>query len=129
MSDPIKEALIATLEELVPTPADQWEEDVDKVITLPSGNVAKLREPAFQMHVLLNTFPPHLRAITEKHIADKKEWGQAENQQLLDWLICESFVEPRVSLAKKTGCLHISRISDRDKGAVVFALNLQRYVR
>jgi hypothetical protein len=46
---------------------------------------------------------------------------------VLDWLICESFVEPKVSLGRKAGCMPIAKLSKRDKEVVALTLGLQGY--
>lgn len=114
------------------TPAEDWPDPADlvKILTLPSGNVAKVSPPAFALCMMREGLPPHLRAIAKKHVANGKDWTGAEQEQLLNWLLTLTFVEPKVVLATKAkaGELSISRISDRDKEAVAVAMDLGRYL-
>ena len=111
------------------TAADDWpDEDGAQVLTLPSGAVVRVSPPPVVWLALTGRVPANLVAIQKHHIADGKSWTPAELDEALDWLIAESFEEPKVSVPRKKGYRHIASISRRDKEVVVVALKLQQYI-
>jgi hypothetical protein len=116
-------------EETTYTSAEEWPtDDGAEDLTLPSGAKVRVAPPPVFWLGVTGRIPAHLQAIAKKHQADGKDWAPAENQQVVEWLISESFIEPKVSLGKKPGCLLIAKLSDRDKEAVVMELRLPAYV-
>lgn len=119
-----------TIEAVEYTPADQWPtDDGGQDLTLPSGAHVRVATPPVMLMAMSGDLPAHLLAIGRHHKADKKGWTAAENLQALEWLIVESFVFPKATLAKKApkGVISISHMSDRDKEAVAMTLRLQNY--
>jgi hypothetical protein len=115
------------MEETAPvyTPVDQWPSGSgEETHTLPSGAVVKLAQPPVILYAMTGRIPAHIRAIAKHHAADGGEWTPEESQVAIDWLVACSFVEPKVSVTAKEGCLPIAKLSDQDKQAVMVALNL-----
>lgn len=112
------------------TPADEWPtDDGGEDMALPSGAKVRVAAPPVMLLGMTGELPAHLLAIGKKHQADKKPWTAAETRASLEWLIAESFVKPKASIAKNPpkGVLSIARMSDRDKEYVAMHLHLQTY--
>jgi len=119
---------VETPAELAYTPADEWQtDDGGQDLVLPSGNTVRIAPPPVLWLGMTGKIPAHLVAIGKHHIADGKPWTPEENEQVLDYLIAESFVEPKATIYTKApkGVLSIARMSDRDKQAVALTLRLQ----
>ena len=116
-------------EETTYTSADEWPTDDDggQDMTLPSGAKVRIAAPPVMWLAATGKIPANLVAIGKRHEADKKDWTPAEQQTAVEWLVAESFIEPKVSATKKPGYLSLDRISDRDKEAVAMRLRLQDY--
>ena len=116
-------------EETTYTSAEEWPTDDDggQDMTLPSGAKVRIAAPPVMWLAATGKIPANLVAIGKRHEADKKDWTPAEQQTAVEWLVAESFIEPKVSATKKPGYLSLDRISDRDKEAVAMRLRLQDY--
>ena len=111
------------------TPADQWpKDDGGQDLTLPSGAKVRVASPPVLWMAMTGRVPAFLKAIVAHHKADSKDFTPEENDKMLDWLICESVIsDPKVTLTKKADCLHISKMSVRDKEVIALTLRLQTY--
>jgi hypothetical protein len=107
------------------TSAGDWRDaEQPLVIALPSGNVAKMRQPPVLYLSLTGRIPAPIIAALKAHQADKEEFTLAEKDLLLDWLICEASVEPPISLHKTAGAVPIGKLSPADKNAIIAGLGL-----
>ena len=110
------------------TTAEQWPtDDGGEDLVLPSGAKVRVAAPPVLWMSMSGQIPAWLQAIAKRHQADKKSYSSAETKQMLDWLIAESFISERVSVTRKPGYMHISKISDRDKEFIAMHLRLQTY--
>jgi len=111
--------------ELTPTPIELWPSEVKPItITLPSGAVARVKRPSMALMVRTGRVPAFIRKL----VTSKTDIGELTGKDLsllLDFLVASAFVEPKVSLQPKDGTLHISRICDEDKDAVIELLDLK----
>jgi hypothetical protein len=111
------------------TSAENWPEDTEIMdLDLPSGAKVRVEQPAVAWLALTGRVPAHLVAIQKHHMADGKSWTSEELDKALDWLVCASFVKPKVALGRRPGCRAISTISLRDKETVVLALKLHTFI-
>ena len=116
------------LAEVPYTSAEDWPtDDGGQDLVLPSGAKVRVAIPPIFWLAMTGRIPPHIMAIAKHHQADKSEWSTEESATALYWLICLSFVDPKLSLTRKAGCLHIAKLSDADKGTVAATLKLQTY--
>ena len=111
------------------TSVEDWPEDTEIMdLDLPSGAKVRVEQPAVAWLALTGRVPAHLVAIQKHHMADGKSWTSEELDKALDWLVCASFVKPKVALGRKSGCVPISKLTAQDKEVVVVALALQKHI-
>jgi len=118
--------------QLTPTSAADWPATgvpEGTVVTLPSGAVARLREPPLQYLLATGRVPPKLWAKMQEVgvvllLDPLKHMGKAEIVLFLDWMIAESFIEPAVSTTRRAGAVYIGDVSEGDKNAVMEAVGL-----
>ncbi len=118
---------------LTPTSAGEWP-SAEKgaggnAVELPSGAVARLRYPPLQYLLATGRVPPKLWSRLHKDgtavLVDPLRTLEAEEIKLfVDWMIAESFVEPRVSMTRKAGGLYIGDLSEDDKSFVMATIGL-----
>jgi hypothetical protein len=110
------------------TKAEDWPtDDGAQDLVLPSGANVRVMAPPVMWMAMTGKIPAFIVAMGKHHQATEEEWTLQENEKILDWLVSESFIEPKVSLTKKAGFLHIARLSNRDKEAVAMTLRLRTY--
>lgn len=97
-----------------PTAVAAWAGSPTRLVTLPSGNVAKLRDK-FPVYMLLRA-----GRFTEEMWTAFGQWTRGELQdpvlaaELLDLIVCSMFIEPIVSRSPGEGELSIDVLSDDD---------------
>ena len=113
------------------TSIEDWpaQDDGGLDLDLPSGAHVRLAPPPIVWLGVTGRLPARLLAIVKARTAKSQDLSDDEMRELLEWLIAASFVHPKVSTTKKPDCLHISRLTDRDKEAVAMALELQDYAK
>ena len=117
---------VAALTEPAVTSAEDWSDAGEEgtVLTLPSGNVWRLKRPPVLWLVATGRIPPQIVAAMKHHEADKVDFSTAEKDLMLDWLICEAAVEPAISMGKRKDAVHVGRLSAADKEAVINGMGL-----
>lgn len=106
------------------TTAAEYPVAKDIELTLPSGARVKLHEP--NKYVMLRTgqFPKDVEAA----IRNAAEQGIRPDfdiqQKTVEILLCAAFVEPKVTMTPKKGCLHVKDLRDRDREFVALVLQL-----
>src|SRR5436190_16253857 len=96
------------------TPAAAWNGNHTKTVTLPSGNVAELRE-RFPVYVMLRT-----GILTGEMFAAFNEWQDGTlgdpklASELVDLMTCSMFINPKVTKDGADGTVAIDQISDED---------------
>lgn len=118
---------------LTATPAAEWPSK-DKmlagvVVEMPSGGVARLRNPPLQYLLATGRVPPKLWSRLHKEgtavlIDPLRMLETDEVKVFIDWMIAESFVEPKVSMARKAGTVFIGDIVEEDKQYVMAEMGL-----
>lgn len=114
-----------------PTAAAEWPKEVPgQLVTLPSGAVARVAKPPFLYLVATDRVPARIRAILKgfnpKDVLRLNDALKREDMNyILDYFVAESFLEPKVSMQPAKGCLHVKRIDDRDKEAIIELLDLR----
>jgi hypothetical protein len=118
------------------TPANQWREPREKgyLVTLPSGNVARMRPVALDVMILDGTLPDLLSPIAAKTLwteTDIEEIGNigelaAGMAELFGHVCRASFLEPRIADVEDLGEgeIALDDVSFDDK-AFVFQLAIQ----
>jgi len=109
-----------------PTAAADWKQPQPQLVTLPSGNSALLRKPPLFLLLKTGRMPESVRAVLEKNL--HLEIPTTDEMLLAtEWLVSESFVEPRVTLQPQDGAVCIDDLDDDDKQAVIerFGLSLR----
>lgn len=97
-----------------PTPVRAWAGPATVTVTLPSGNIAELRD-RFPVYMLLRT-----GQFSEEMFAAFAEWQRGEladpalAADLVDLMVEAMFVNPKVSREQKAGSLSIDQISEVD---------------
>ena len=116
------------------TPASAWPSKAKalagKLVTLPSGAVARLSSPPLQYLYITGRMPPKIVSLLSKEglqaLSDPmKNLSDEQRRLFMDWMIAESFIEPVVSMARKAGTVYIGDLIDQDKAAVMDALSLR----
>ena len=108
------------------TSADEWQDASEQatVLALPSGNVVKLRRPPVLWLVATGRIPPQIVAAMKHHKANSGDFSTAEKDLMLDWLICEAAVEPKMTLGKRKDAVNIGRLSATDKESIISGMGL-----
>lgn len=97
-----------------PTDASAWNGQHTQTVTLPSGNVAEIREK-FPVYMMLRTgqFTPEMfeafTAWQEGRLSDPALAGE-----LVDLLVCAMFIKPRVTRTGVEGTVAIDQVDDAD---------------
>ncbi len=99
------------------------------VVTLPSGAVARLREPPLRYLLATGRIPPKLWSRLRKDgtavlVDPLQNLTPEEVRDLINWMIAESFVEPQVSMTRKAGTVYIGDLDERDKDEVMETIGL-----
>jgi hypothetical protein len=116
---------------LTPTPADEWPKALPGLILeLPSGAVARVSAPPSMYLTATGRIPPRLRQALNGlsseqmgHLTDVLEPEMLE--LLMDWMVAESFLEPKVSLLPREGYLCVADIDVRDRDYIARSLELK----
>ena len=121
-------------EPLQPTSAAAWpskeKAEIGTLVGLPSGGVARIAPPPLQYLYITGRVPPKLWALLSEKglgiLSDPLTQMTDEQRRLFrDWMIAESVVEPRVSMARKAGTVYIGDLVDQDKAFVMETLSLR----
>lgn len=97
-----------------PTPAAAWNGNHTKLVTLPSGNVAELRE-SLPVYLMLRT-----GIFTAEMFAAYNDWQDKQlgdprlASQLVDLMTCNMFINPKVTRDGAEGTVSIEQVSDED---------------
>jgi hypothetical protein len=120
-------------EELHPTSAADWPTGGTVkdgiVVELPSGAVARLSRPPLQYFIATGRVPTKLWAKVQKQGAQMFEdplnaMSKEELTVFIDWMLSCAFVEPKVTMTRKDGCVYIGDLDERDKEEVMQLLGL-----
>jgi hypothetical protein len=131
--EPAEDVLVAALP-AEPTSAEAWPSKskalAGTLATLPSGAVARICDPPLQYLYVTGRVPPKIGSLLRKGgleiLADPMNKMDDEQRRLfMDWMIAESFIEPKVSMTRKAGTIYIGDLIDQDKAAVIDALSLR----
>lgn len=117
-------------DQLQPTAVEDWPQPAREVtVSLPSGATATIKRPSLTGAVAAGGVPAAVRRIfREKADPDSgrlQDLTDKEAQLVSDFILALSFVAPPVSLTRRKGYLHVSRISDDDKLFVAQKLRLE----
>jgi len=110
-----------------PTPADEYPIVREEVIDLPSGAVARVRQPSMFMLLRRGLVPPEVRTVIDK-LQSGSEADESEMFTILDFLVAASYVSPKVSFKRRKGALCVDDIPDDDRLAVIARLGLREVV-
>jgi hypothetical protein len=118
-------------ERLTPTSIAQWPKKFPGLeLKLPSGAVARVSPPPSMYLAATGRVPPKLRKVlgkfTNEEMGRLTELLEPELLELLmDWLVAESFLDPKVSLLPREGYLCIADIDVHDRDFVARSLQLK----
>lgn len=116
----------------VPTKASEYPVIRDQDIEMPSGAKVRVRKPSVWALLRTGQVPEAVRELlTQSDLAQAGEADpltETETMTILNFLVAASFVEPKVSTARKKGCVYIDDIPDDDRFAVVKALGLKEVI-
>ena len=97
-----------------PTAPAAWNGNHTQTVTLPSGNVAELRE-RFPVYLMLRTGQFSAEMFAAFNQWQKGELGDPKlASELVDLIVCAMFITPRVTMDGKDGSVSIDQIGDAD---------------
>lgn len=108
----------------VPTKAEDYPVDHDIKIELPSGAKVVLHRPNKYALMKAGRFPKAIEAAVRLAAEEGIAPDFDTRMKSLDYLICESFVSPKVNIAPKKGYVSVHALPDPDREYVIFLLGL-----
>jgi hypothetical protein len=109
-----------------PTRPEEWFSPEPEEVTLPSGNRALCHKPNTFILGKTGQVPESVRKAAEtKKKADSGEANDVSPENLaavdilVDYLVCKAFLEPKVTLLRRKGCVAIDDLTADDKAFII----------
>jgi hypothetical protein len=113
-----------TAETFVPTKAEDYPVDRDMEVTLPSGAKVVLHRPNKYALMKAGRFPKDVEAAVRQAAEEGVAPDFEVRMKALDYLLCETFVDPKLHITPKKGYVSVHALPDPDREFVIFLLGL-----
>lgn len=111
-------------EEFVPTKAEDYPLDKVQELVLPSGAKVRVKRPSKYVMLRTGAFPKDVEEAIRAASTDRVEPDFDTRLAAMDYVLCASFVEPKVSIAPKKGHVCVRDLPDPDREYLVLVLGL-----
>jgi hypothetical protein len=114
----------AQAEPFVPTKAEDYPVDRDMELTLPSGAQVLVHRPSKYDLMRHGKFPKDVAAAVRQAAEEGAEPSFEVRMKSLDFLLCETYVKPKLSMTPKADHICVHDLPDPDREFVIAVLSL-----